>query len=156
MLCARSAWAADADLILVFIDARQDAYVVFQGVSQGTPAIARREMEGYATLDRVSLVAWDNFRENVETFVAAGIQKNEYPGRRTPLGILALLKAYPGRPFAVTWNGGIASSFFDFQHAVEVLEEYREDAEAYELRRSLDANEDPLSPDLQLKTMLDG
>lgn len=151
-----AAWAQDASLVEVFIDARQDAYVVFQGVSDDTHPLARQEMEGYAALDKVSLVSWAQFRDNVQNFVASGIIKNEYPGPRTALGILAVLKSRPGRPIAVTWNGGVAASFFDFQHAVETYEAYRDDPPSYEQNRTQVGADDPLDPDRQIKAMLDG
>ncbi|MBF0248805.1 MAG: hypothetical protein HQL36_12180, partial [Alphaproteobacteria bacterium] len=52
-----------ADPERVFIDARQEAYVVFQGVDADTHPAAIQEMESYATLEGVSLVSWDDFRE---------------------------------------------------------------------------------------------
>lgn len=150
------AWAQDATIVEVFIDARQDAYVVFQGVSEGTSPLARQEMAGYATLENVSLMSWVQFRDNVQRLIAARIVKNEYPGPRTALGVLAVLKSRPGRPIAVTWNGGVAVSFFDFQHAVEAYEAYLEDPPGYEQNRAREGDDDPLDPDRQIKAMLDG
>lgn len=153
---AQQVMAADDDLIEVFIDARQEAYVVFQGVAQNTSGAARQEMAGYANLDNVSLVGWAQFRDNVDEFIAAGIVNNEYPGVRTGLGLLAILKSKPGRPVAITWNGGIATSFFDFQHAVDVFEDYQEDRAAYEKSRAENSENDPLNPDIQIRTLLGG
>jgi len=153
---ARQGMAANGDLVEVFIDARQPAYVVYQGVSENTSPTARQEMVGYASLDGVSLVPWARFRDNVNAYIAVGIVKNEYPGARTALGILAVLKAHPGRPVAITWNGGVASSFFDFQHAVEAYEDYRENSVGYENSRNQSAEDDPLNPEVQIKAMLGG
>lgn len=150
------AWAADDDLIQVFIDARDPAYVIFQGVAENTHPAARQEMEGYATLDKVSLVAWATFRDNAERLVSAGIVKAEYPPARTARGILALLKINPGRPFAITWNGGIAASFWDYQLAVELLESYQEDQARYERERRENVDGDPLNPELHLKDLQGG
>ncbi|MBL4614799.1 MAG: hypothetical protein JKY27_08000 [Magnetovibrio sp.] len=152
----RAAWAQDITIVEVFIDARQDAYVVFQGVSADTHPFARQEMVGYTALEKVSLVPWGQFRDNVQDFVAAGIVKNEYLGQRPALGILAVLKSHPGRPIAITWNGGVASTFFDFQHAAEVYQAYQEDAQAYEQSRAQEGQDDPLDPARQFKFLLDG
>lgn len=152
----REAVAANGDLVEVFIDARQPAYVVYQGVAEDTPQIARQEMAGYAALDGVSLVAWAEFSANVQDYIATGVVKNEYAGGRTALGLLAMLKAKPGRPVAITWNGGIATTFFDFQHAVEVYEAYLENAVGYENSRRQSVEDDPLDPDVQIKAMLGG
>lgn len=147
-----------ADLVEVFIDARDPAYVVFQGVADDTVPTARQEMIGYAALDGVSLVPWDVFRQDVEGFVTPHIMKNEYPGSRVVLGLAALLKAYPGKPFALTWNGGLAVNFMDFQHAVSTYRAYNRDANAYEQLRSNrppnQARVDPVHPDTQLGQLL--
>lgn len=154
--CAFPAMADSGDLIEVFIDARQAAYVTYQGVAENASLQAREEMASYATLEGISVVPWAEFRDRAQDFVAKGIVKNEYPGAGTALGILAVLKANPGRPIAVTWNGGIATSFFDFQLAVETLEAYQENAETYEKSRAEAAQDDPLNPDVQIRAMLGG
>jgi len=153
---ARPGVAAAEDLVEVFVDARQPAYVIYQGVAEGTAQIARQEMAGYATLEGVSLVPWADFSANVQAYIAPAIVKNEYPGGGTALGLLAMIKAQPGRPVAITWNGGIATSFFDFQHAVEVFERYLENEVGYENSRRQNAEDDPLNPDVQIKAMLGG
>jgi len=148
--------AANGDLVEVFIDARQPAYVIYQGVAEGTSPEALEEMAGYATLGEMSLVPWARFRANPDNYISAGIVKNEYPGQRTTVGVLAMLKAHPGRPIAITWNGGIATTFFDFQYAVETFEAYLRDAIGYENSRNQRAEDDPLNPELQIKAMLGG
>jgi len=150
------ALAASGDLVDVFIDARQSAYVIYQGVAEDTPAQALEEMAGYATLAGMSLVPWTQFRANPESYIRTGIVKNEYPGQRTAVGILAMLKAHPGRPIAITWNGGVATTFFDFQHAVETYEAYLENAADYESKRAQRTEDDPLNPAIQIKSMLGG
>ncbi len=147
--------AAD-ELIEVFIDARQPAYVTYQGVTANTSPLARREMAGYSSLDGVTLVSWDLFRDNVDAYIAAGIRINEYPKQRTAFGILALLKAKPGRPVAITWNGGIATSFFDFQHAVEVFEAFQENPVKYQQDRADGEFGDSLNPEVQVRAALEG
>jgi len=148
--------AANGDLVDVFIDARQSAYVIYQGVAEDTSPQALEEMAGYATLAGMSLVPWTQFRANLESYITTGIVKNEYPGQRTAVGILAMLKAHPGRPIAITWNGGVATTFFDFQHAVETYEAYLEDAADYENKRAQRTEDDPLNPAIQIKSMLGG
>ena len=156
VVCGVPAWAQDGELVEVFIDAREPAYVVFQGVSDDVHPLARQEMQGYATLDKVSLVPWEQFRTQAEEFVATGVVKNEYPGAGLTLGILALLKLRPGRPIAVTWNGGIAASFFDFQYAVEAFEQYQDDPLRYERERTDGVSRDPLHPQHHFKALQGG
>jgi len=150
--CAAAARAADP--VEVFIDARDPAFVILQGVAEDAPDLARREMEGYATLNGVSLVPWDAFRANAQALLAPYILRNDYPGQPTILGTVALVKAYPGRPFAVTWNGGLAVSFQDYQYAVESRRAFLDDAEAYERRRASPPADDPIDPARHLAALL--
>jgi hypothetical protein len=150
---SHAAWAADP--VEVFIDGRDPAFLVVQGVAADASDQAFSEMEGYATLDGVSMVAWNQFRENAESLLGAHIVKNEYPGASIVLGVVALVKKYPGRPFAITWNGGLAVAFQDYQHAVETYRAYLDNAQTYEQRRLETAQSDPLNPQNQLAALLD-
>lgn len=149
---ARPAWAVDP--VQVFIDGRDPAFLVVQGVAADTNDLARREMAGYATLEGVSLVPWDAFRQNAQALVGPHVVKDEYPGSSMILSLIALVKAYPGKPFAITWNGGLAVSFQDYQHAVTTFEAYGEDPEAYESSRADDPGADPLNPENHLTALL--
>jgi len=148
----RPVWAADP--VEVFLDGRDPAFLVVQGVAADTADLARREMAGYATLDGVSLVAWDSFRQNAQALMGPHVVKDEYPGSSTILSLIALVKAYPGRPFALTWNGGLAVSFQDYQYAVSTLQAYGENSEAYESSRLGDLEADPLNPENHLAVLL--
>lgn len=149
---ARTAQAAE--LAEVFIDAREPAFVVVQGVALDAPEAAKFEMRSYTALDGVSMMTWDAFRQNAQAVLASYVVKDEYPGSRTVLGILALVKAQPGKPFALTWNGGLAASFQDLQHAVSTYQAYTADPATYETARSVDGTADPLHPDKQLQALL--
>lgn len=147
------AWAADP--VEVFIDARDPAFVVVQGVAADAPETARREMAGYATLENVSLVPWAVFREGAQEVLAPFIVRNDYPGASLVLSVVALVRTYPGRPFAVTWNGGLAVSFMDYQHAVGRYQVYQQSVEAYEQSRPVDPLLDPLNPVNHLGDLLE-
>lgn len=149
---APRAWAADP--VEVFVDARDPAFVVVQGVAADAGPQARAEMEGYATLQGVKLVAWNAFRQDPQAVLGPYILKNEYPGSAVVISTVALVKAYPGRPFAITWNGGLAVSFHDYQHAVGTYQAYQEDADAYESSRPTDPKDDPLDPAHHLTALL--
>jgi len=143
-----------AQVVEVFIDARDPAFVVVQGIASDASARAKREMRGYAMLDRVSIVTWAVFRKHIKTLLAPYVVKNEYPESRTLLGVVTLVKAHPGRPYAVTWNGGLASTFQDFQYAATTYEAFTTDAESYERSRPRNRADDPLHPDNQLAVLL--
>lgn len=149
MLAVMTAWggaARAADPVEVFIDARDPAFLVIQGVAADTPRQARQEMAGYAALEDVSLMPWDSFRQNAQAYIAPYILKNDYPGVSLALSVVALVQTYPGRPFAVTWNGGLAVTFMDYQHAVTTYRAFLESAEAYERSRPADPGADPVNP----------
>lgn len=148
----RVVWAADP--IEVFIDGRDPAYLIVQGVAADTPDAAVQEMLGYATLDGVSLVGWDIFRQDAAALIAPHIVKEDYPGVSIVPSVVALIKTYPGRPFAITWNGGLAVSFQDYQHAADTHKAFLEDADAYERNRLQTLQVDPLNPQNQLAALL--
>lgn len=145
--------ATAADPVDVFVDGRDPAFLVVQGVAVSTDARARREMIGYAALENVSMIAWSTFRQNAESIIEPHIIKNEYPQSSTLLGVIALVKAYPGRSFAITWNGGLAVSFQDYQYAVRTYKAYQADAKAYEDRRA-NLQTDPVNPQHHLAALL--
>ncbi len=152
IVCARVASAADP--ALVFVDARDPAFVVLQGIAQDASAQTRSEMTGYSTLEGVSLVTWSQFRQNAQAIIAPYVVKDEYPGASSILGVVALVKAYPGEPFGVTWNGGLAVTFHDYQYAVKTYKAFRADAQAYEESRPADPATDPVHPENHLAVLL--
>ncbi|PCI39167.1 MAG: hypothetical protein COB46_09480 [Rhodospirillaceae bacterium] len=149
VLSTRAAFAGE--LVEVFIDARDPAYVVIQGVSSDTPQIAWQEMEGYAQLDKVQMMSWLIFRKDARTILSPYVKRNDYPNTQALMGVLTLLKKYPGRPFAVTWNGGVAVSFWDYQHAAQTLETFRSNPKGY---KPLTQEEDPVNPKNSLPGLL--
>ena len=146
--------ARAADPVEVFIDARDPAFVVVQGVAADAPELARREMAGYATLENVALLPWTEFRDGAGEVLGPHIVRDDYPGASLVLSVVALVRTYPGRPFAVTWNGGLAVSFMDYQHAVSRYQLYRQSVEAYEQTRPEDPRFDPLNPANHLAQLL--
>lgn len=145
--------ATAADPVNVFVDGRDPAFLVIQGVAVNTDTRARQEMMGYAALENVSMVDWNTFRQNAKAIVAPHIIKNEYPQSSTVLGVIALVKAYPGQAFAITWNGGLAVSFQDYQYAVRTYKSFLADAGAYEERRA-NLQADPVNPEHHLAALL--
>jgi len=139
------------ELVEVFIDARDPAYVVVQGVESNTPQEAWTEMEGYAQLPNVQLMAWLTFRKNARAILAPFVIRDDYPKAQTLMGVLALVKKYPGRPFAVTWNGGVAVSFWDYQHAAQTFQRFHDDPAGYTV---LPPNDDPVHPLHQFPPLL--
>jgi len=143
--------ALAAELVEVFIDARDPAYVVLQGINSDTPQGAWKEMEGYAQLDRVQLMSWPVFRKNARKILGPYVRINDYPRAQALMGVLGLVAKYPGRPFAVTWNGGVAITFWDYQHAAETLAAYASNPKVY---KPLAPADDPVHPDKKVRALL--
>jgi len=143
--------ALAAEMVEVFIDARDPAYVVLQGINSDTPQGAWKEMEGYAQLDKVQLMSWPVFRKNARKVLGPYVLLNDYPRSQALMGVLGLVAKYPGRPFAVTWNGGVAITFFDYQHAAETLAAYVSNPKAH---KPLPPADDPVHPGNKVPALL--
>lgn len=143
--------ALSAELVEVFIDARDPAYVVVQGINADTALEAWKEMEGYAQLENVQIMSWLVFRKEARKVLAPYVRINDYPHTQALMGLLTLIKKYPGRPFAITWNGGVATTFWDYQHAAETLEEFRKNPKAY---KAMAPDADPVHPNNKLPGLL--
>ena len=93
-------------------------------------------------------------RREADQFVAAGQKRNDYPGIELTQGVLDLLQAYPSTPIGVTWNGGLAFTYNDYQHAKRMLEKFQQDPAAYEAERPKDRQRDPVHPLNHLDALL--
>jgi len=139
-LAARSA-AGPADYVAVI--ASEPAYTVFHAF----PASKRAEVEAtYATAKDVRIYDWGAFERDAPRLVKARVLRDEYPNAQVSDGILALLRQYPGNPFGVTWNGGVAITANDYDHAEWGYETYRQSPAEYDRLRPLDPREDPIDP----------
>lgn len=139
-LAARSA-AGPADYVAVI--ASEPAYTVFHAF----PASRRAEVEAaYANAKDVRIYDWSVFERDAPRLVKARVLRDEYPNAQVSDGIPALLRKYPSNPFGVTWNGGVAITANDYDHAEWGYETYRRSPEEYHRSRPLDQREDPIDP----------
>jgi len=83
---------------------------------------------------------------NVDKYVRGRIAKDDYPGSGVVSGIVALLDKYPGGPIGLTWNGGVAITYNDYQHAKKTYQKYLADPSEYERTRTHDPRLDPVNP----------
>ena len=116
-LCMANANAA-SDIVL--IDRTEKAYTVYAGL----PMEQADELKGKLEGKPVDIVTFQQFNESLKKFIGERIIRNDYPEDKTADGIAALIQKYPGTPFGVTWNGGIAFTRNDYQAAKNALESF--------------------------------
>jgi len=152
---ARGSSKISADPHLVIVDKSERAYTVFRAVPRDLPdAELERLRSKVAQQKSMELVPWDEFLEKKKEFLKSRILKDEYPGSKATEGIVELLRQSPGIPWGLTWNGGIALTRLDYQHAKETYERYKDDLEEYERTRNRDPRRDPVNPKGHLGPLL--
>ena len=143
------------DPALVVVDHSERVYTVLMAVRGDTPDATLEELRSQvARKEKAELVSWDGFLGTRERFLDSRILKDEYPGSKAVEGIVELLRRYPGTPVGVTWNGGVAITFKDYEHAKRLYKAYLEDPEGYARTRSKDPRADPLNPRTHLVPLL--
>jgi hypothetical protein len=98
----------------------------------------------------VEMVSFEQFAQNQTKIIDSRIIRNDYQGDRTAEGIVALVKKYPGTPFGVTWNGGMAYTRNDYQAARNSFELFNKSGNF----TKPEPEKDPAAPMNHLKPML--
>lgn len=136
----------------VLIDRTNDSYTVCLGI----PKNKIEEMKAKAAVgyeDKTPIVTWERFTLNSERYMQAQIINNEYPNSRTQEGIIEHIRKFPRTPIGLVWNGGIAFTYNDYQHAKRIYEEYNADPESYN-KINRDPSTDPINPKGHLGPLL--
>jgi len=136
----------------VLVDGTEPAYTVYAAI----PNEKVGEIEAKLTNGpkEVALVEWEKFAGAAKQYVGARIVRNDYPQSRTVEGIVALVRKYPGTPIGLTWNGGIAITYNDYQYAKQIFERYRADPVAYARNVVVDPSRDPIRPESHFGPLL--
>lgn len=126
-LGAVPAWAAEPSHVLV--DPSERHTTTFIGIPKSMPPT---EFDGIqqslGERPGAYLVAWQAFRQAPDRHVRSFIRRNDYPDTDTVGGLVELLGRYDGTPFGLTWNGGLAVTRKDYQHAARTYQLYRDPA----------------------------
>lgn len=134
----------------VVIDTSRPAYTVYIGIPADRYEAVRSRLE-LAQSASVQMLPWETFSANPDRFVAARIQRNDYPDQKTVPGILELLHRYPGSPVGLTWNGGIAITCNDYHYAEQTYQRYQADPKV-KVRAA--PGKDPVNPKAHLGPLL--
>ena len=104
--------------------------------------------------EKVQVVKWENFNQNIDKFVKSQIIKDEYLESRAVEGIEELLFRYQALPFGLTWNGGIAFTRMDYNHAINTYQKYKANSNESNIFKTQDPREDPVNPQNHLGPLL--
>ncbi len=144
------AFPAVAASDIVLIDQSDPAYTVYAGL----PAERMDDLRAKIANQPAKLVTFKEFSDNRAELIAAQVKLDEYPNSRTVDGIVELVKKYPGTPFGITWNGGIAFTRNDYAFAKNRFAAYSKDQEEYRRTRKTDSAADPVYPPNHLGPLL--
>lgn len=136
----------------VLIDRTDDAYAVYAGIPKEKHDEIKAQLS--TAPQGIDLVAWQVFVKNSDDYIKAKILADDYPGSRTIPGVVELVRRFPGTPVGITWNGGIAITTRDYQHAKRLYEQYKADPASYERIRKPDSHADPINPKSHLGPLL--
>lgn len=146
--------AVQESLIFVLIEKQEPAYIVYIGISESIEEESLDEIKAIASEEEsVQLISWEEF-EGID--LASEIILNEYENLEVGKGIVGLIQLYPMTPFGLTWNGGIAFPFNDYQFAEDIYQQYQANSDTYLQTNERDLKEDPINPQNHLGLLLGG
>jgi hypothetical protein len=116
----------EATTHLLLIDAQEPSYTVYYKIPIKDLEKVKGEGKGKdPALFRI--IAYEHYiksRERADHYTKPYIKINDYPEVDTIKGLSELLDRYPDTPFGLTWNGGIAYTYNDYQHVKRTYEAY--------------------------------
>ncbi len=136
----------------VVVDGTEKAYTVYALIPKNRLDEIRAKLSNVP--QGIVLLSWETFMQNSDKYIKAQIAKNEYPESRAIAGVVKLVRKFPGTPIGLTWNGGIAITYNDYQHAKSIYEQYKADPAMYERNRNRDPRNDPINPKGHLGPLL--
>jgi hypothetical protein len=106
----------------VVIDAQESAYTVYSAFPAENLPQVRQQNAGQAGTE---IVDWDTFREDAESRIKSRIERYDgAPASQFVPQIIELIDS-TGGPIGVTWNGGVAITYGDYQAAKRAYERAR-------------------------------
>jgi len=130
----------------VSVDLREPSFMVFTEIPKDA---AEKELQmirsGASNVKDVRILTWKQFTNSVGGYARALILRYDYPDFQVEDELLCLMEKQPGTPWALTWNGGIALTFKDYQFVRQRYARYMENPAEYSPIG--DPREDPVNPD---------
>lgn len=135
----------DSQSAFVVIDRREAAFTVFTGVSKETESEQLDKIKAQvAHKSGLMMMTWNEFGKNVNELAKSTMLRSDYPNYRVVEGIVCLVSNQPGTPWGLTWNGGIALTFRDYEHVRSAYRVFKENPTQY--RPVRDPRADPVNP----------
>ena len=131
----------------VVVDQGEMAFTVFRGISKN---MGKDKFESIKQIvssqETLIMLTWKQFLKSVNKYARSVILINDYPNIRIVDGLVCLVasKKGTGAPWGLTWNGGIALTFNDYQHARRTYDSYKANPASYKPLRDL--RRDPVNP----------
>ena len=144
----------------VIISRENPAYTVFSVIAKMPPDPKKRalfeKLIDKVQGPKVEIVDWSQFIQNADGYVIGALIKNDYPSVKLTQGFVELLKLTKeegekgqggiGHPWGVTWNGGVALTRMDYNHAKNIFAVYSKNPLEYERAKITDRRKDPIHP----------
>jgi tetratricopeptide (TPR) repeat protein len=140
---------ASTQQTFVVIDKTAPSYTLYFGIPKGFPEEKFEELKKEAAKEKeVEIVTWERFSQDPDKYITARIIKNEYSDYQIEKGMTELIKktGAEGVPIGLTWNGGVAVTRSDYEHAERTYREYQNNPGEYERMRIFDPSRDPVNP----------
>jgi hypothetical protein len=131
----------------VVIELSEPAFIVFTGIPKSLDEKKLDEIKlKVSGKETLTMLSWQEFLVRVDKYARSVMLRNDYPSIASVDGIVCLVASQQGTgsPWGLTWNGGIALTFNDYQHARRSYESYKKNPAAYEPIR--DPRRDPVHP----------
>jgi hypothetical protein len=132
----------------VVVDQLEPAFIVFTGIPK---TIDKEQLERIkaqvAGRDTLIMLTWEQFIAKVDDYAQSVMLRDDYPDVDVVDGIVCLVASEngTGAPWGLTWNGGIALTFNDYQHVRRTYKLYKADPASYKPIR--DSRRDPVNPE---------
>lgn len=101
----------------VVVEAKDPAFTVFTPAPPNmSETLLRRIVAESAEPGKARVIQWDELQSAAQDEAGRVIQRPDYPATRYGAAIACLMRKAPG-PWGITWNGGIALTANDYDHA---------------------------------------
>ena len=143
----RSGVANDSASNFVIVDRGEKAFTVFIGIPKNFDKNELERIKQEVTdRDTLIMLTWEQFLKSVNEYARSVILINDYPSVGIVEGIVCLVSSRQGTgaPWGLTWNGGIALTRNDYNHARRTYELYKANPDSYKPIR--DPRIDPVNP----------
>jgi hypothetical protein len=99
------------------------------------------------------IIPWKEFYDHQGKYLKDCQIRNDYPKYNLMNEVAKILVSNDGIMFSITWNGGIAVTYMDHEHARKIYDIYSQDPENY-LKLEKDIRGDPIYPGHWLHPLL--